>query len=80
MRLAGRSAPGSRRNRAPITSCESRAAKGFKLSETIIGGGLDEMEHDARRPVAMTINGQVRSMTIEPRTTLLTALREELGR
>ena len=27
----------------------------------------------------MTVNGQARSMMVEPRTTLLTALREELG-
>ena len=33
----------------------------------------------ARRPVTMRVNGHVHSITIEPRTTLLTALREELG-
>src|SRR3989449_10671138 len=27
----------------------------------------------------MTVNGRVRTMTVEPRTTLLTALRDELG-
>jgi len=29
--------------------------------------------------VSMTVNGQVRAMTVEPRTTLLDALRDELG-
>src|SRR3989442_482914 len=38
------------------------------------------MTHDdARVPVSMTVNGRVRSMTVEPRTTLLDALRDELG-
>jgi aerobic-type carbon monoxide dehydrogenase small subunit (CoxS/CutS family) len=32
-----------------------------------------------RRPVTMAVNGHVRTMTIEPRTTLLEALREVLG-
>src|SRR5947208_2533580 len=37
------------------------------------------MTHDdARVPVSMTVNGRVRSMTVEPRTTLLDALRDEL--
>jgi len=35
--------------------------------------------HDARVPVSMTVNDRVRTMTVEPRTTLLDALREELG-
>jgi xanthine dehydrogenase YagT iron-sulfur-binding subunit len=35
--------------------------------------------HDARVPVSMTVNDRVRAMTVEPRTTLLDALREELG-
>ena len=34
---------------------------------------------DARLPVSMTVNDRVRTMTVEPRTTLLDALREELG-
>src|SRR3989441_6706779 len=34
---------------------------------------------DARVQVGMTVNGRVRTMTVEPRTTLLTALRDELG-
>ena len=34
---------------------------------------------DARVPVGMTVNGRVRTMTVEPRTTLLDALRDELG-
>jgi xanthine dehydrogenase YagT iron-sulfur-binding subunit len=34
---------------------------------------------DARLPVSMTVNGQVRTMTVEPRTTLLDALRDELA-
>src|SRR5438309_9036679 len=38
------------------------------------------MTHDdARVPVRRTVNGRVRSMTGEPRTTLLDALRDELG-
>src|SRR5256886_6888367 len=38
------------------------------------------MTHDdARVPVSMTVNGRVRSMTVEPRTTLLDALRDELA-
>jgi xanthine dehydrogenase YagT iron-sulfur-binding subunit len=32
-----------------------------------------------RRPVSMTVNGQAQTITIEPRTTLLEALREELA-
>ena len=32
-----------------------------------------------RRPVSLKVNGQERTMTVEPRTTLLTALRDELG-
>ena len=34
---------------------------------------------DARVPVTMTVNDRVRAMTVEPRTTLLDALRDELG-
>jgi hypothetical protein len=34
---------------------------------------------DPRVPVSMTVNGGVRSMTVEPRRTLLDALRDELG-
>jgi aerobic-type carbon monoxide dehydrogenase small subunit (CoxS/CutS family) len=34
---------------------------------------------DARVPVSMTVNDRVRPVTVEPRTTLLDALREELG-
>jgi xanthine dehydrogenase YagT iron-sulfur-binding subunit len=33
---------------------------------------------DARVPVSMTVNGRVRTVTAEPRTTLLDALRDEL--
>jgi xanthine dehydrogenase YagT iron-sulfur-binding subunit len=32
-----------------------------------------------RRPVSLTVNGQTRTLLAEPRTTLLTALRDELG-
>ena len=35
--------------------------------------------NDARVPVSMTVNDRIRTMTVEPRTTLLDALREELG-
>jgi xanthine dehydrogenase YagT iron-sulfur-binding subunit len=35
--------------------------------------------HEMRVPVSMTVNERVRTMTVEPRTTLLDALREELG-
>src|SRR5260370_201458 len=34
---------------------------------------------DARVSVSMTVNGRVRTMTVEPRATLLDALRDELG-
>jgi xanthine dehydrogenase YagT iron-sulfur-binding subunit len=34
---------------------------------------------DVRVPVSMTVNDRVRTMTVEPRTTLLDVLREELG-
>src|SRR6266702_4731656 len=30
-------------------------------------------------PISLTVNDRVRTMTVEPRTTLLDALREELG-
>src|SRR5437762_822861 len=35
--------------------------------------------HDAHVRVGMTVNGRVRSMTVETRSTLLDALRDELG-
>src|SRR5437762_13145408 len=35
--------------------------------------------HDAHVRVGMTVNGRVRTMTVEPRTTVLDALRDELG-
>src|SRR5260370_35499059 len=35
--------------------------------------------NDARVSVSMTVNGRVRTMTVEPRATLLDALRDELG-
>jgi xanthine dehydrogenase YagT iron-sulfur-binding subunit len=34
---------------------------------------------DPRVPVSMTVNGRIQNMTVEPRTTLLDALRDELG-
>ena len=34
---------------------------------------------DARMPVSMTVNDRVRTVSVEPRTTLLDVLREELG-
>src|SRR5438105_12942634 len=34
---------------------------------------------DAGVPVSMTVNGRVRTTTVEPRTTLLDALRDALG-
>jgi xanthine dehydrogenase YagT iron-sulfur-binding subunit len=34
---------------------------------------------DARVPVSLTVNDRIRTMTVEPRTTLLDALRDELG-
>jgi xanthine dehydrogenase YagT iron-sulfur-binding subunit len=34
---------------------------------------------DMRVPVSMTVNDRIRTMTVEPRMTLLDALREELG-
>ena len=34
---------------------------------------------NARAPVSMIVNGRVRTITVEPRTTLLDALRDELG-
>jgi xanthine dehydrogenase YagT iron-sulfur-binding subunit len=39
----------------------------------------DPVTHDGRMSVSMTVNDRVRTMTVEPRTTLLDALREELG-
>src|SRR3989441_716521 len=40
----------------------------------------NSVAHDDRGvPVSMTVNGRVRTMTVEPRTTLLDALRDELG-
>src|SRR5438132_7280334 len=40
----------------------------------------NSVTHDDRGvPVSMTVNGQVRAMMVEPRTTLLDALRDELG-
>jgi xanthine dehydrogenase YagT iron-sulfur-binding subunit len=42
--------------------------------------GDHEVTHDdARVAVSMTVNDRVRTMTVEPRTTLLDALRDELG-
>jgi len=37
------------------------------------------MGDDSRVPIGLTVNGRVRTMTVEPRTTLLDALRDELG-
>jgi xanthine dehydrogenase YagT iron-sulfur-binding subunit len=34
---------------------------------------------DARMPVSMTVNGSLRTLTVEPRMTLLDALRDALG-
>src|SRR5207248_5261686 len=34
---------------------------------------------DARMPVSMTVNDRVRTVSVEPRTTLLDVLRDELG-
>jgi xanthine dehydrogenase YagT iron-sulfur-binding subunit len=34
---------------------------------------------DARLPVSMTVNDRVRTLTVEPRTTLLDAVRDEFG-
>ena len=40
----------------------------------------NSVTHDDRGvPVSMTVNGRVRTLTVEPRTTLLDALRDELG-
>jgi xanthine dehydrogenase YagT iron-sulfur-binding subunit len=46
-------------------------------------GALDAVaeshEDERKMPVSMTINGQVRTIVVEPRTTLLEALRNELA-
>src|SRR2546427_13118931 len=48
---------------------------------TLGGAAASEIavvQEAVRVPVSMTVNGRVRAMTVEPRTTLLDALREEL--
>ena len=45
------------------------------MSETYIG----QTHNDVRMDVSMTVNGSPRMLTVEPRTTLLNALRDELG-
>src|SRR5437899_255164 len=42
-------------------------------------GGNTVVGDAARVPIGLTVNGRVRTMTVEPRTTLLDALRDELG-
>jgi len=53
----------------------------MKPTATVAGeaGENPVMHDDARVPVSMTVNDRVRTMTVEPRTTLLDALRDELG-
>ena len=48
------------------------------MSETITGGPTAHDDAGAR-PITVTVNGRDRTMTVEPRTTLLTALRDQLG-
>ena len=52
------------------------------MSETKSGGPGDTATMAGnlpRMPVTITVNGRARAMTVEPRTTLLEALREGLG-
>ena len=53
----------------------------MKPTATVAGeAGENPVTHDdARVPVSMTVNDRVRTMTVEPRTTLLDVLRDELG-
>ena len=53
----------------------------MKPTATVAGKarGNPVAHNDVRMPVSMTVNDRVRTMTVEPRTTLLDVLREELG-
>jgi len=53
----------------------------MKPTATVAGEarGNPVAHNDARLPVSMTVNDRVWTMTVEPRTTLLDALRDELG-
>ncbi len=53
----------------------------MKPTATVARGARENSvtHDDPRVPVSMTVNGQVRTMTLESRTTLLDALRDELG-
>ena len=39
----------------------------------------ERAQSDVRMDVSMTVNGSLRTLEVEPRTTLLDALRDELG-
>jgi xanthine dehydrogenase YagT iron-sulfur-binding subunit len=61
--------------------------KGIEFADTSAAGGLavaevskvDAAADVERRRVRLEVNGQPRTVAVEPRTTLLTALREELA-
>ncbi|HKN09674.1 MAG TPA: 2Fe-2S iron-sulfur cluster-binding protein, partial [Pseudomonadota bacterium] len=48
-------------------------------AETVMEEGVAERIGRGAQPVELKINGQIRRVTIEPRVTLLQALREHLG-
>src|SRR5438132_14138503 len=53
----------------------------MKPTATVAGEARENpvTHDDARVPVSMTVNDRVRSVSVEPRTTLLDVLRDELG-
>jgi xanthine dehydrogenase YagT iron-sulfur-binding subunit len=61
---------------------KGKERKGNEVSEINSGGPFDAEMAAAdigRRLVSVTVNGQMQTLTVEPRTTLLEALREGLG-
>ena len=50
-----------------------------RAQDAAVEAGAADGHGVERRPVTLKVNGQDRTMAVEPRTTLLTALRDELG-
>jgi xanthine dehydrogenase YagT iron-sulfur-binding subunit len=56
-----------------------KAQKVGRKSTHMIQTYAERAQSDVRMEVSMTVNGSLRTLKIEPRTTLLDALRDELG-
>jgi xanthine dehydrogenase YagT iron-sulfur-binding subunit len=56
-----------------------KRGSGNAASDKTPGGTVVDKPRIERLPVNMTVNGQMHTITVEPRMTLLDALREELA-